>query len=107
KIINAIKQARDVYHADVIVFPELTLTSYPPEDLLFRTSLYDRINNALNRIESQSAGIDIILGYPSLTLEGCFNTAAFIHDGKITATYHKQMLPNYSLFDEKRYFNPG
>ncbi len=107
KIIEATVAARDIHKAHLIIFPELALCGYPPEDLLYRRELYERINRVLPAIKAQAKGIDIILGYPEKTMTGCYNQAALIQNGQIVFHYHKQMLPNYSVFDEKRYFKPG
>ncbi len=107
QVIAAACRARDELHADAIVFPELTLTGYPPEDLLLRPELHKRVLRGLEEIKRKMSGIDVIVGYPSQELSGLHNSASLIRDGKIVATYHKQHLPNYSVFDEKRYFQPG
>jgi len=107
QIISAAIEARDVHHADAIVFPELCLTGYPPEDLLLRPAFTLAALHGVERIKQAVQGIAVIVGYPSQEREGLFNTAAVIQDGKITASYHKQHLPNYSVFDEKRYFVAG
>ncbi|MCK4586958.1 MAG: NAD+ synthase, partial [Gammaproteobacteria bacterium] len=115
KIIDAAKQARDEHDAQAIIFPELTLTGYPPEDLLMRPGLHSAITQSLSDIKSQINGIDIILGYPKKTVKQkgdpssgvLFNTAAVIRDGDVVAEYHKCELPNYGVFDEKRYFTEG
>lgn len=107
KIIAQTLRARDEFKADLIVFPELTLTSYPPEDLLLRPGLYDRIRSALKNIMTAVKGIDMIIGYPELTINGCYNVASLIREGEIIVTHIKECLPNYSVFDEKRYFKPG
>lgn len=107
QVIAAAIRARDELAADAIVFPELTLTGYPPEDLLLRPGLYDRVLFQLERVAQQVAGITLIVGYPRRTLAGTFNAAAVISDGQLVAHYHKQQLPNYSVFDEKRYFSHG
>mgnify|MGYP002266595815 CR=1 FL=1 len=107
KCIDAIREARDTHQADVIVFPELTLTGYPPEDLLLRSRFYTRVSAALDKLIREVKGIDVIIGYPEKTPQGVFNVASVISNGKITASYYKQHLPNYSVFDEKRYFIPG
>lgn len=107
KCIDALIEARDKHHADVCVFPELTLSSYPPEDLLLRPRFYTRINQALEKLKTQVKGIVAIVGYPEKTEQGYYNTVSVISDGEIIASYHKQHLPNYSVFDEKRYFSPG
>ncbi len=107
KIIHAIADAKDKYQAQLIVFSELALTGYPPEDLLYRNDLYERIDRYLPQIKAATHGIDVILGYPNRRLDGCYNQAALIHEQEIVALYNKQFLPNYSVFDEKRYFNAG
>ncbi len=107
RVIRAAQQARHDLAADVIVFPELTLTGYPPEDLLLRLHLYDQVMAGLERLCREVRGIDVIVGYPR-RLEGkVFNAVSLIRDGIVIATYHKQLLPNYSVFDEKRYFTAG
>jgi NAD+ synthase (glutamine-hydrolysing) len=93
--------------AGLIVFPELTLTSYPPEDLLLRKGLYAQIESALEEIARSVRDIDIVLGYPQRSPRGLFNTCSVLRHGRIIATYQKQHLPNYSVFDEKRYFIAG
>lgn len=107
KIINAACRVRDDHQADAILFPELTLTGYPPEDLLLRPGLNRAVEQALASIQSQVSGIDVILGFPEQTDEGMFNAATLLRDGERVATYHKCHLPNYSVFDEKRYFVEG
>ena len=107
KIVNAALRARDEFQADAILFPELTLTGYPPEDLLLRPGLHRAVNQALENIQAQVTGIDIVLGFPEQTDAGLFNAAAVLRDGKRIATYHKCHLPNYNVFDEKRYFTAG
>jgi NAD+ synthase (glutamine-hydrolysing) len=108
KIIACSLQARDQLYADLIVFPELSLTSYPPEDLLLRPALYQRINAALQKLQQSIQNISIIIGYPEQSTEGFYyNKTSLIRDGKIVVSYTKQILPNYSVFDEKRYFKPG
>ena len=106
KIIAAAEQARDEKGADLILFPELTLTGYPPEDLLLRPGLQRRVLDALDELK-QVTGIGMLVGYPEVTDEGQFNSAGLIHDGEIKAVYRKQHLPNYSVFDEVRYFHAG
>jgi len=105
-IINA-NRARDEFNASLIIFPELVLTGYPPEDLLLRPELYQRLKSAISLIKKSVKNIHIIIGYPELIAKKHYNTAAIIYNGKILATYHKNQLPNYGVFDEKRYFEPG
>ena len=107
KCLVAIAEAKEKHQADIIVFPELSITGYPPEDLLLRSRFYDRVQDGLNKLKLQVSGIDVVVGYPEKCAEGNYNAAAVIRDGEIIATYHKHQLPNYSVFDEKRYFLPG
>jgi len=107
QVIAATNAARNRRQADLLVFPELTLTGYPPEDLLLRPELTERTQAALLRIAAETRGITLILGYPKVALGGLFNVAGLVSDGRVIAEYAKQLLPNYSVFDEKRYFQPG
>ena len=107
KVLAAARTARDAQGADLVVFPELTLTGYPPEDLLLRPELIARTEAALAEIAAQTEGIALVLGYPRANLGGLYNAAGLIADGRILAEYAKQHLPNYSVFDEKRYFHAG
>ncbi|MFP8966591.1 NAD+ synthase [Pokkaliibacter sp. CJK22405] len=107
KVIHAAHEARDRLGADVVAFPELTLTGYPPEDLLLRPSLQLRVSKALQRLQDEVQGIGIIIGYPWREPEGLYNMAAYIANGQIQGIYRKQCLPNYQVFDEKRYFVSG
>jgi len=107
KVLKAIKEARDKIHADLIIFPELTITSYPLEDLLQREDLYIHVNNILNEIIKHTKGIDVLIGYPQAGDEGNYNAASWIRNEKIIKTYHKRRLPNYGVFDEQRYFVAG
>lgn len=106
-VIETVRQAELEHGADVVVFPELTLTGYPPEDLLLRASMEVRINRALKGICSASLQAAVVLGYPRLVAGRVFNMAGVIDDGELTAEYAKQHLPNYRVFDEMRYFLPG
>ena len=106
KILQACQQATQ-QQAQLIVFPELALTGYPPEDLLLRPELYIRCAVALQRICDSVADIDVVLGYPLQVDEAIYNVAGLIQQGRISAQYFKQTLPNYKVFDEKRYFTPG
>jgi NAD+ synthase (glutamine-hydrolysing) len=107
KIIKAIKKANNDYKADIIIFPELSISSYPPEDLLLRPAFNEAINIALDKIKISTENIHVILGYP-LRKEGkLYNACSLIHNKEIKKTYAKQYLPNYGVFDEKRYFTPG
>ena len=106
-IIKFAERARDELQADLLVCSELVLTGYPPEDLLLRPGFNSRVEQQLERLCSSVSGIDLIVGYPKKTAEGLFNIGALIVDGKIKHEYKKVKLPNYSVFDEKRYFLAG
>ncbi len=106
KIVDAARQASACHQADVVVFPELTLCGYPPEDLLLRPSLDLRISKGLE-ILFEVTGIDLVVGIPVRNNGKMENQAVVIRDGSIIAEYAKWHLPNYRVFDEKRYFQPG
>lgn len=105
KIIEII-QSEQTQH-DAIVFPELALTGYPPEDLLFRKALFTRLEQALENIQAVTEDCLIIVGHPSLEQDHCYNSASLFRQGELFTRYHKQALPNYGVFDEKRYFAHG
>ena len=107
QVIDAATYARDQLQAQAILFPELALTGYPPEDLLLRPGLHIHVLAALERIKQLVQGIHVIVGHPQQGTGGLYNAASVICDGQILATYYKQHLPNYSVFDEKRYFTSG
>ncbi len=92
---------------DLLIFPELTLTGYPPEDLLLRPELMERVEKALERLRATCRGITLVLGYPLSAVGGLFNVAGVLRDGEVIGEYAKQQLPNYGVFDEKRYFQAG
>ena len=108
---KVIKVASDVAPCDepvLLVFPELTLTGYPPEDLLMRGSLHDQIEAALQRLASElPSDLYVVVGYPRRSEGQLFNAAGVIHGGAMIGEYFKQRLPNYQVFDEKRYFAEG
>ncbi|VAX13108.1 NAD synthetase / Glutamine amidotransferase chain of NAD synthetase [hydrothermal vent metagenome] len=103
-IIEAALYARDELGAQAVVFPELALCGYPPEDLLLRPGMYERIDAAMLRLQAEIMGIHAIVGFAQKTAAGVYNAAAVICDGEILALARKRYLPNYSVFDEKRYF---
>lgn len=107
KVIAWAHQARDEHQAHLVLFPELTLTGYPPEDLLLRPSLQIRINRALERLQQAIEGVAVVVGCPLKAGDDLFNAAVLISEGKILHRYYKQHLPNYQVFDEVRYFTPG
>ncbi|WP_026300813.1 NAD+ synthase [Thioalkalivibrio sp. ALE23] len=101
-----VQQARAA-GAHLVVFPELALTGYPPEDLLLRPAFLDAVDAALERLADVSIGIDLLVGAPRRTEEGLANAAVWLRNGAIHASYAKHILPNYSVFDEVRYFHAG
>lgn len=107
RIIAAACEARDQLGGDLIVFPELSLCGYPPEDLLLRSSMQRRIEQGLQRIRAEVAGIHVLVGFPWQEDGRRYNACAVYRDGTELAFYRKQQLPNYRVFDEKRYFEPG
>jgi NAD+ synthase (glutamine-hydrolysing) len=107
QIIEAIKKANDDYKADIIIFPELSISSYPPEDLLLRPAFNESIHIALDKIKTATKNIHVILGYPLREDGKLYNACSLIYNKEIKKTYSKQYLPNYGVFDEKRYFTPG
>nr|VFJ49277.1 MAG: NAD+ synthase (glutamine-hydrolysing) [Candidatus Kentron sp. FW] len=108
KVMEYTQKARDDLKADVVLFPELTLTGYPPEDLLLRADLYQRVEQSLEEITETSRGIDVVMGYPYLAYnDKIYNACAYLQNGILAGRYFKQELPNYGVFDEKRYFSPG
>jgi len=106
KIISNIKKAKDS-KVDIVIFPELSLTGYPPEDLLLKSHFIDQNLRHLKIIEKESKGIIVLLGFVDKFKEKIYNSCAFLKDGKLQDVYHKIYLPNYGVFDEKRYFAPG
>lgn len=107
KIEQYIDSAVYDYQADLIVFPELALTGYPPEDLLFREGFVLQAAGYLQELAEQAVEISVLLGYPRQVENNIYNSAAYLTGGAIQHIYDKQVLPNYGVFDEKRYFEPG
>lgn len=104
-IIDYIKKAKES-EVDVVVFPELSLTGYPPEDLLYKTAFLNKCYEALEEIKSYTKDIVVIVGFVHFD-EDLYNSAAVICNGEIQGVYNKRHLPNYGVFDEKRYFQKG
>ncbi|NKI18804.1 NAD+ synthase [Spongiibacter sp. KMU-166] len=107
KIIEAMASATAAHTPQLILFPELVVTGYPPEDLLLRSSLKHRVERALARIAEASAEAYVVVGYPRVAEEGLYNAAGVFFRGRLQCEYYKQCLPNYRVFDEKRYFIEG
>jgi NAD+ synthase (glutamine-hydrolysing) len=94
--------------ADLVCFPELAVTGYPPEDLVLRTGFVDDNLEAVKELARRTAeGCAVLAGFVDRTELGLHNAAALLHGGAVVAAYHKHQLPNYGVFDEQRYFVPG
>ena len=105
RIARMIAEARDEYAADIVLFPELALCGYPPEDLLYRPSFLRDCEAALNEIAADVRGIVAVVGWPQAAGSVVYNAASVLRDGGIDRTYRKRELPNYAVFDERRYFD--
>ena len=106
RIIAACRQAVEL-QADVVVFPELALTGYPPEDLLLRSHFIEDCEAAMQRILGEMPDVVAIIGHPVREGDALYNAASVISHGDVMARYRKQHLPNYGVFDEIRYVRPG
>jgi len=106
KIIESIKKAENL-NSDVIIFPELSITGYPPEDLLLKSKFIQDNLKKLEEIKKEVNNIIAIVGFVDKVENNLYNSAAIIYNKKIYGIYHKIFLPNYSVFDEKRYFKSG
>ncbi len=104
-IVDRIGEARD-HHVDLVCFPELALTGYPPEDLVLKPAFVRDNLKQLEQVVRATAGISVVVGFVDDDGE-IFNAAAFIRDRELKAVYHKVFLPNYGVFDEERYFAVG
>ena len=92
--------------AELVLFPELALTGYPPEDLLLREDFLTRAAAALQELASEAGGPVAVVGFPERA-EDVYNAAAVLAEGRVHAIYRKVYLPNYGVFDEQRYFQAG
>jgi NAD+ synthase (glutamine-hydrolysing) len=106
KVLDCAERARAL-GCELVLFPELTLCGYPPEDLLLHRGLRSRVEAAFDKVLRSVSGIAVYLGYPEYDGDAIYNAAALIHDGRVLAKHRKRVLPNYAVFDEKRYFQPG
>jgi len=106
-LIDSARRAIAEFNAQFVIFPELTLTSYPPEDLLLRPSLAPRMKVAMDRILAAKLPTTLVFGCPESSDGKLYNSLAVVDHGKLLATYRKQCLPNYQVFDERRYFQAG
>jgi NAD+ synthase (glutamine-hydrolysing) len=107
RIISAADAAREEWGADVVMLPELAVCGYPPEDLLFHSGMRAQVARALDRLKAAVRDITLVVGYPEYADTRIFNSAIVIRDGAVLANHRKACLPNYRVFDEKRYFTPG
>ncbi len=105
-IVERTREAVDA-GADLIAFPELCITGYPPEDLLLKPAFIERAREALEAVVAGSAGITVVVGFPEADGGRLYNAAAVVHDGRLVDVYRKIHLPNYAVFDEERYFTTG
>ena len=105
KILDYIQEAK-AQQADLIAFPEMAITGYPPEDLLFQPSFIQANIQKMHQVVAQSQGITVVVGFVD-SRNDIHNAAAIAHDGQLLGIYHKMYLPNYGVFDENRYFKAG
>ena len=105
RIAAMVAAARDEHGADLVLFPELAISGYPPEDLLFRPVFLADCEAALREIAATVQGITAVIGWPESAGSVLYNSASVLRDGKVVATYRKRELPNYAVFDERRYFD--
>ena len=106
KIIENIDRAREA-NADIVTFPELAISGYPPEDLLLKSGFLMDTRIALEKVICKCQNIVAVVGFADTIKKDVYNAAAVIDDGKLVGIYHKAELPNYGVFDEKRYFRTG
>jgi NAD+ synthase (glutamine-hydrolysing) len=107
RVIAEARRAHAELGADLVMFPELTLSGYPPEDLLFHRGLRRQIALALEELQTAVPEIGILIGYPEYSQGYIYNSACLMRGGQMLAQHRKSCLPNYKVFDEKRYFTAG
>ncbi|HEV3182044.1 MAG TPA: NAD+ synthase [Steroidobacteraceae bacterium] len=107
KVIATARRARSELAADLVLYPELTLSGYPPEDLLLHRGFRRQIEAGLAQLRAELAEARVLVGFPEYAGAAIYNSAALISAGEIAAVQRKAELPNYKVFDEKRYFRPG
>ena len=107
QVVSVARQAQQEHRADLTLFPELALSGYPPEDLLFHRGFRAQIDQALAQLYREVPDGQLIVGFPEYGESGIANAAAVIAAGHLVAVHRKAALPNYKVFDEKRYFHPG
>lgn len=106
KIVAAMKSARH-READLVAFPEMAISGYPPEDLLHKPQFIEENRRALAQVIRESTDLAVVVGCIEQEQDRLYNAAALIHKGRQVLSYHKWRLPNYGVFDENRYFSPG
>ena len=104
RMVEFIEEARDEWGADLVLFPELALSGYPPEDLLLRPGFLGDCHREMARLAAAATGITAVVGWPESHGPIVYNAASILRDGRIERTYRKRELPNYAVFDERRYF---
>jgi NAD+ synthase (glutamine-hydrolysing) len=107
RVVNTARQARADLGADLVLFPELSLSGYPPEDLLFHRGFRRQIESGLAKVREEVQDISVMVGFPEYAGTAIYNSAALISGGMVAAIHRKSELPNYKVFDEKRYFQAG
>jgi len=105
RIAAMIAEARDDLDADIVLFPELALSGYPPEDLLMRPGFLRDCAETIERVAEAAKGIVAVVGWPQAAGSVVYNAASVLRDGRVEQTYRKRELPNYAVFDERRYFD--
>ena len=107
RIAELLGEVRRARSADLVMFPELAMCGYPPEDLLFHKGLRRQVSEGLAQLAAGTGDIAVLVGYPEFVDNHIYNSVAFLAGGRQVANYRKCCLPNYSVFDEERYFTPG
>src|SRR5690606_20967839 len=105
RIAAMIAEARDEYGADIVAIPELAISRYPPEDLLMQPSFLAECDLALREVAAAAKGIVAVVGWPESAGSVLYNSASVLREGRVERTYRKRELPNYNVFDERRYFH--
>ncbi len=105
RVVEELQSARD-HQVDLVVFPELTIPGYPPEDLLLKPSFIETNRACLDELLPHTLGLTAVVGFVDVDSD-IYNAAAVLHDGRLAGVYHKSLLPNYAVFDEVRYFKAG
>ena len=107
RLIDTLQRAAGELQADLVLFPELALSGYPPEDLLFHGGFRHAVDAALTRVRESVGAVAAVVGYPEYTRDALHNSAVLLSEGRVLANHRKRELPNYKVFDEKRYFRKG